>query len=562
MKSDFLRRYPALGFLLASALLALILPSGLRVAMTGPSELAELGPVPGDSDLASDLSELSAASGKGPGSGTGGAGQPTPGLSKRVEQPRPSLKRCVGKPPRQTEDTLSPPCVAFFEGDNGGATAKGVTADEITIVVHAGVATSTSYPAGFEDWNQPASPADQLRTMSGRAFVRHFNERYQFYGRKLRVWGFNGRGSDQAAVRADIEQIINEKNPFAILGFDYDTVNAIAAEASRRGVLAASYSAYERSRYQSGAPFLMSYSPDLEDEADHAVTYICVKLKGRTARHAPDPVIASQTRKFGIVYSGDKGPALIALKDLIATGLQKRCGITTTIAEANAGAANYAVASAAMRDAGVTTVIDVQQSGGSAVLSQQAASQGYLPEFFIPGGGGSDLGADTTSSGYTHDPRSWRGAFGFTFDRRRDARESQDFYRAHQEGCPDCTQFVGGASRMYDQMFLIFYAIQAAGPRLTAASVDKGMHAIEARGSSDPYKPSAYFSPGNYSFIKDAMEIWWDPTGQAPSGNQAGCYRLANQGARRRANEWAGDDTSVFNPADPCQGQKDRGVGG
>ena len=48
----------------------------------------------------------------------------------------PSTKRCVGKPPRQTEDPLAPPCVASFAGDNFGVTYQGVTKDEISVLFY------------------------------------------------------------------------------------------------------------------------------------------------------------------------------------------------------------------------------------------------------------------------------------------------------------------------------------------------------------------------------------------------------------------------------------------
>src|SRR5688500_10245544 len=45
----------------------------------------------------------------------------------------PRVRRCVGNPPRQIEDPQSPPCVPYWAGDNGGATSKGVTRDEIRV---------------------------------------------------------------------------------------------------------------------------------------------------------------------------------------------------------------------------------------------------------------------------------------------------------------------------------------------------------------------------------------------------------------------------------------------
>ena len=48
----------------------------------------------------------------------------------------PSTKRCVGKPPRQTEDPLAPPCVASFTGDNFGVTYQGVNKDEVSVLFY------------------------------------------------------------------------------------------------------------------------------------------------------------------------------------------------------------------------------------------------------------------------------------------------------------------------------------------------------------------------------------------------------------------------------------------
>jgi hypothetical protein len=43
------------------------------------------------------------------------------------------VRQCFGDPPRQTEDPQSPPCVPYFDGDNGAVTSKGVDANEIRV---------------------------------------------------------------------------------------------------------------------------------------------------------------------------------------------------------------------------------------------------------------------------------------------------------------------------------------------------------------------------------------------------------------------------------------------
>src|SRR5688572_12407961 len=77
----------------------------------------------------------------------------------------PRVRRCVGDPPRQTEDPQSPPCVAAWSGDNGGATWQGVTRDEIVVAV----------PCA-----DPCYWAYEL-------FVAHVNKRFELYGRRIRA---------------------------------------------------------------------------------------------------------------------------------------------------------------------------------------------------------------------------------------------------------------------------------------------------------------------------------------------------------------------------------------
>ena len=72
-------------------------------------------------------------------------------------------RRCIGDPPRQIEDPQSPPCVPYWEGDNGGATTRGVTRNEIRLAA--------------PNWDAFKYPALE-------AF---FNRRFEFYGRSLHL---------------------------------------------------------------------------------------------------------------------------------------------------------------------------------------------------------------------------------------------------------------------------------------------------------------------------------------------------------------------------------------
>src|SRR5688500_5249134 len=138
-----LRDYPplALAGLVMLVLLALM-PSALNLPQTTPSETLEYAPVPPEDDITNpptgNFDSLGLGSSRSIGTGASGdsalpGGGAVPGGAPIKTA---STKRCVGNPPRQTEDPLSPPCVAVFTGDNGGATYQGVTREEVRVLFY------------------------------------------------------------------------------------------------------------------------------------------------------------------------------------------------------------------------------------------------------------------------------------------------------------------------------------------------------------------------------------------------------------------------------------------
>lgn len=560
-----LRQYPGLIWLVAAGLLALLLPTGLNLPQTGPATLAEYAPVPGEQSGSADLGRLDGASSKGVGAGGGSGGATTTTTEEPSKAPggrlirKAGTKRCVGQPPRQTEDPLSPACVAFFEGDNGGATTRGVTGSEIRIVVYGFRATNTA-PAGLHDWNTERTSSDSITDATGKALTRYFADRYQTYGRSLRVWGYYSTATEGSGWTADMARIREQVDPLAVVTA-VDGTAPVALAAARQEMLAVAYAAFSRADYQQFAPRLISWNPDIEDQAAMAARYICVRLSGRVARWSKDPDLATRQRRFRIAFTDDPTlPLLEPFRIAVRRNLQD-CGVEMDGDVAlPSGAQNHAAAVSAMRAAGVTTVLLATSGGSSAVLSQAASAQAWFPEFVTLGGGAVDRGNDRNPSGRTHASATWDRAFGITFDYRRGAIEDQPWFRAVREGCSACAEPRDvSIVRLYDAWALLMYGIQAAGPRLTLASIDRGMHALQQVRSNDPFRPAAYFAPGNYSFVKDAAEIWWDPVGAAPSSAAPGCYRLVDGGLRSRSVDWAGDDSRLFDPAaSACQGDEYR----
>ena len=548
-----LRRYPALGFLAVAALLASLLPSALRVPLSGPSSSAELAPVPGKNDSAQgDLSALgeSSTDGLGSGGGTGGLGRGgfgSPGSADgAVEAPPPPdgsgrnlrNKRCVGSPPRQTEDPLSPPCVAFFKGDNFGATANGVTRDEITVVLAKGCNSDGSFTA---------TELDDADSDPDAALVRSFNDRFQTYERRVRVvraaTETNQACNHQAFARALRERL----DPFYVIGS-----SSLAAEAARLGMMAHVGDLPSRAFTETHSPHVVSYAHDMEDWAENVVEATCARLAGRPARFAGDPTMHGRTRTFGLVYNA--GDPSRRGSRLILEGIRRRCG-----SEAGevfdcgmCGTSEFTT----LQTSNVTTVLVANTSPFA--LMAQAAGTGWYPEWFIASG--NEPGDNLNFRGLAT-PAQATNAFGLMPVRRLGDPAEQYHRKALIEGgCGTCTRVSNESIRTYEQFLLLFTGVQSAGPRLTPANFDRGLRALPARQSRDPFAPSAYFAPGNHTFLKDFAFAWWDPTGLPPGGSSPGCWRLVEDGLRYRAEDWQnrpGDD-GIKGEGQPCQGDISR----
>lgn len=540
MKKQGFRRYPALAYLVAAGALALLLPSGLIVPQSGPPTLAEYAPVPGQGQGSGDTSEfgLGASGGIGQAPGGDNAEAPQAGPGKVVRKA--GTKRCVGNPPRQTEDPLSPPCIAFFDGDNGGATSRGVTKDEVTVVVktnNTGTSPSDSDRGRVIDCVEPPTSNDTILESMCRSYQAYFNNRYQTYERKVHL--YNVRYKD---VVTDSE-LIGKYQPFAFVG-----TGSQGRPADK--YLSVSYSGGDRAASVRDAPYRISYRPDDDEQRAQIATFICSKLNDRNARYAGDPTMQSKLRKFGLLSSTNKDR-----KDKLRDDLKSRCGMTFAgDAEENPPTTTIAQ----FQLAGVTTVILIVGNTHHATATNEASQSGYYPEWFLVGSGDQN-GIDVNFHARTANQAQWANAFGITTDIRRDTLSNQPWYKAYKEGCGGtCPEpSTGGtgaffASGTYDALSMLFYGVQAAGPKLSAANIDKGLHAIPPKSSTDPYRPAAYFAGRGYSFVKDAMAIWWDPLGRPPGASSAGCYRLPHDGRRFRTGEWlAGDDDIKL--AGPCQ---------
>jgi hypothetical protein len=553
-----MRRYGPLGYLGSAVLVAVLLPSSLTLPQAGPPTAAEFAPVPGRSQAAmSPLGPVGQATSEGVGSGTAGAqgtgqGSPVPAVTTTtaaapVSGPsglrKAGTKRCVGQPPRQTEDPLSPPCIAYFSGDNGGATWRGVTDAEVRVAII--VNCTNSGETQITDLDDPVAAGTVQAGPQLAGYLRHFSDRFQLYGRRAHGYAVLEPcgGSRKAVIEVD-ERV----QPFVIATFALQA-EPVADEAARRQIMAIIPSG-DRGFIHARAPYVLSPAPDVQDWADSAGAMVCAKLAGRPARLSGELAARTTVRKFALYYSSpadDRGVG----KQLLLDAIARRCAAQAGTVEVNSGGTQQAAAQdvARWRASGVTTVI-VVTSVFNPMTS--AESLGWHPEWVVS----LSVCCNGALAPPLAPPAQAANAIGWWHFRRLALEPTaQEWRAANREGCPSCASL--GPSVLYDTLLPLFWGLQAAGPKLNPQNVDRGLHATPARQSPDPFTPAAYFAPAdNHSWIKDHVIGRYDPTSSPPGQSTPGCWRLIEEGRRYRADDWAArpGDEDLLASGWPCQG--------
>ncbi|HEX9888416.1 MAG TPA: hypothetical protein VGA69_02980 [Nitriliruptorales bacterium] len=559
------RYSPLLSGLVSVLLAVFVLPSALNVPQSNPNQTLEFAPVPPQDDQpppvetgnVASLSLGSSSDLSGDVVGGAGPGLPPPPPLPEGEGARPVTKRCLGDPPRQTEDPMSPPCVAHFDGDNGGATHTGVTSDEVRLVIFMPGSSGGASSRGLEstptntwvDLSEPPEGGDEVvYTRVFRAYQRHFNLRYQTYWRNVHFWiHYDGGGEERTPEhrRAQALEAKQHVDPFAVLGFVGVSSSAYFEALNELGIVSfignwtgitgfGQTEAFFRKR----PGHAWSYNPSLDNRADLYSSYVCSKV-------APYQVSFSgnddhgQERVFGLLRT-------VSVTDYAVYGEMIRqrlrdCGMT--FAEGTYGAAGSEDDAAAatniarFRQEGVTTILF---TGSDVTHTQAAGGLGWYPEWVLAG--------DDTSEREFQSRIQHQGAFqyvrGVTVYPAVTDPQDQACVRAYLEVEPDApmADITGTACQFFHHLRQVFIGIQVAGPRLTPEAMDRGFHAIPAIPSGDPEVPACFYEPGDFTCVKDAQAQWWDPQGQAPGRRGNGCWRMIEQGQRYLAGTWPEGD--------------------
>jgi hypothetical protein len=534
-------KYLPLGYFAMALLLALaMLPSVLRQSPPTTNESAELSPdAPPDPNQQSFIASFNRGVSGTAGSGTGLGGHDEAAGSPTAPNVPRACRYGYGNPPRTTSSPYAAPCVTKWSGNNGGATSKGVTGTEIRVAVG-----NPNGDAGT-DGPVPTTPRDNESAVdrTWRVLQAWFNSRYEFYGRTLRfyVQNYDETPAKQAAAAQTVDE---QYHVFAASMGRWATMTELA----RRGIIA-----FAEDGDQYPESFLASHRPynwEMNVDADRAVRlsaeYICKKMWGKKAEFAGDAATQAKQRVLGVLYNDNTGYSGIDKK--FKSELQSQCGGTVEVTIGFAGDTygwsdpqQVATAVTKLRQHNVTTVVQLLDMDTMGLVTNQADSQGYNPEWFISG----LWETDNVTFARLQNTRQWSHAFGLSGREIDNSASQEPGYRAYKEIDPNNEPDSNMVCCLWWGLEQIANGIQMAGPNLTPQSFERGLVRQGKRGSDPIWAVTGGFGPDDYSYSDAMAEIWWNPNTQSADG-QPGAYMYVRNGKRFNPGELPKEEPLVF----------------
>jgi hypothetical protein len=438
--------------------------------------------------------------------------------------------------------TYAPPCVEPFEGDNGGATSPGVTADAVKVVEYiADPALDPLTAATVAGAGADVNPESAAQTVQG--FADLYNKLYETYGRRVEVETYTGTGADDdlEAARADAIAIA-EKKPFIVIGGPQQAAPVFSTELASRGILCAGTcgTAIPQTILDEYEPYIWQNGP-IPDQSVALAAEMIGKLAGPgKAELAGDDATRAEDRVYGLLHydnaDGDHEPVAEAFTDQLAdNGIELATDIEFTLDLARAQE-NARTNIARLKEAGVTTIIYYGDPLTPGSLTKEATAQDYHPEWIM----GPTFLMDASLFARLTDMQQWKNGFGISLIPARGAQETNGAFRIWDWAYGGLPPNNNANLLNLGMLLTVFPGIQLAGPELTPETFRDGLLRYPPSGGG-PTVPE--LSRGDHGIWPDtdlggwddATIVWFDPTvsGEDEVGNDGlGLYRYAN-GAQR-----------------------------
>ncbi|MEN3272186.1 MAG: hypothetical protein V7636_947, partial [Actinomycetota bacterium] len=444
--------------------------------------------------------------------------------------------------------------------DNGGATADGVTADSIKVVVYLApevdpVLDYITDAIHVDDTN------DQIKDTISKwsAMLETYEETY---GRHvdLQYYVSQGTSTDAVTARADAVKIAETIHPFQVWGGPALTT-AFGDELTARGIQCYGCG-IKVNDFPSANALQGNYlggAMSTEEARYQNVQALSKQVSGQKAEYAGDAAMQKEDRKFGYLYistSDDSAKQADKYKQQLADAgvtLSEMVPYTLDPATLQETAAN---AISKLKSAGVTTIIFSGDPIAPRDFTKEATTQNYFPEWFL----NLSVLIDTNVFSRTYDQQQWKHAFGLSALTTRidpkSAGEITGFYIYNWfYGSDPLAKGTIGVDVPAPSWF--YRTLQEVGPNLTHETFRDALFRLEPshRGVTSPYSTWGdhgiwkQFEGKDFEGIDDITKIWWDPDQQGEDeihNAGKGVWQFVDGGKRYLPNEWKKGDFGAF----------------
>jgi hypothetical protein len=457
-----------------------------------------------------------------------GGTSPTAGPATKAGATTGAVSACTGK--QVAGDPYAPACVSF-SGNNGGATSRGVTANQIVVSARlpaGGIQTADEAiqqiagkynSAQFSD-----TAADVERTTQD--LVTYFNTHFQFYGRKIVLKFFNGQGSlvnevtdaGQAQAQADAITVAQQIGAFAdVTALSQPYAEALTAQKVVN--LGAPYMSAQW--FQSQAPYSWSFFPNCTDLGNESAAIITKQVITQPVTYAGTGVANGGPRRIAIlapdnpVYQQCVGQVTSAMS---AAGHPAVANLSYTLDLSQLSAEAGSLAQQIINDK-ITTLGCGCDPIMLAYLTSDLDTSNYEPEIV-------NIGAAFTDEdlvGQLFDQSVWAHAAGVTNNGNVPAYGSSLGYFAAKSVDPSNAP-AHEVDILYAGLYMLALGIQLAGPNLTPTTFEHGM--FNYAGGNGEYGPWSFDEAGAGTFTPqhEFRYQWWNPKAASTFDNEQGAW--------------------------------------
>ncbi len=539
-----IRRYaPAL--IIAAALLLLVIVAPSKGASTTvpnyatgptsaggstsgsiPTATSSTGTAPGQHGPATGASSLN-GSGRSGGSSTGGTSRAGGGQTASG-----STAHCTGGRQFAVPGfAAAPACQPTFTGNNGGATARGITSSQIEIVYYQPEQSlalkAILGPAGL------APSASQINDFLARE-TSFINARYELYGRSIHIDDYISQSCEasppsDACFRQDAQTVVSKYHPFAVVFPRNLTAPGFNAELSHLGVTNFGAAGMPLSYDTGQAPYHFDYDMDGDTQAEITGEWYCKQLAHRDAIYAGEASLRSKRRTAEVLV--DDTPEHVEAAQHLASiinGCDHGGGavIKTFSPDTSQAVVQSTTLASQAKQSGITTIIYFTDPVLPVFLTQQMTQQNYYPENVITGGGYSDF--DALAQLYSKS--QWKNAFGLGDLPDMSTPSHYDagaVYRSTKGAFGPFTS----ADNIQGFFSVLAAGLQQAGANLNPVTFERAVLSLPAWGGTR-YHSLIKFGAGDFTAVSDARIVFWDPTKRSPINGKAGSYVALNAGRR------------------------------